>query len=976
MRVRDLTFRYSERRDPALREVNFDVAPGESVLVLGPSGSGKSTLTLCLDGLIPHVVEGEYEGIVQVGRLIAHESDVPRLARDVGLVFQDPESQFATLTVADEVAFGLESLAVPPETIEEASAQALAAVGLAGFDGRQLTTLSGGEKQRVALASVLAMGPRVIVLDEPSANLDPVGAVELFRHLRRMARDRGHTLIVIEHRLDELVEWIDSVLVLDACGRVLFRGDPREAFYERSAELTAAGVWRPRTTELVLSLKERGWPVPGRPLTIAETAAALADTPGLLRSLATSGVRGGPADAPESPAADAPTTGHGAVAGSNAAAPSGPAATPQPAAASNPAGASNPAPGSDGAVSPELPAIEVRDLTYRYDPAGPLVLEGVSLVIPEARVTAIVGANGAGKSTLAGLISGVLPTTPGSVFIGGRDTCSLEDRVRSTTVGHVFQNPEHQFVTNTVRGELVFSLTQHSSLGDSEVAHAALVDSWLDRFGLSELAEAGPFTLSQGQKRRLSVAAMLIRGQSVLVLDEPTFGQDRRQADRLISTLVEQSTLERRTMLMVTHDMRLVAEHADTVVVLVGGAVAFHGPPGRLFRDEALLRRAGLTVPAVGGLGSLLRELHGVQNEFVAPAELLLAAGFPIAGSSDETAPALEARESEHLHPASGLGATGTGGDGPRPALESSVTSQAVGAPRTVDPAGAPGAPDTVGALGAPDRDGGAGRTAAAVPTLDHYLRRRNPALKLVVLLLVSLMLTAVFDPYTPAAFLALGLVAGRVLGGLTPWSVARAVAPLLIAGVGVFVANILFNRLNEVSPALLVLGPVRVTEVALSTAASLTFRLLAFAVFSVVFVRTTDAGDLLLSLVHQVRLDERLVFGTMVGYRMLPLLTYEYGLIKAAHRVRGVRGGGGPVAAARRTWRYAIPLLAGAVRRAGRVAIAMDARAFGAGPRTYRRRSQVVAADWVFLVLGVAVPAGLILVLRLAGVTRFGIGV
>ncbi len=973
MRVRDLTFRYAERRDPALREISFDVVPGESVLVLGPSGSGKSTLTLCLDGLIPHVVEGEYEGIVEVGRLIAHESDVPRLARDVGLVFQDPESQFATLTVADEVAFGLESLAVSPEVIAEASGEALAAVGLAGFDGRRLTTLSGGEKQRVALASVLAMGPRVIVLDEPSANLDPAGAVELFRHLRRMARDGGHTLIVIEHRLDELVEWIDSVLVLDACGRVLFRGDPREAFYERSAELVAAGVWRPQTTELVLALKERGWPVPGRPLTIAETATALADTPGLFRSLGTVGAMGESAGAPDSAPAPVPAAGQGVATGPDGAAEPALAATLEQAAE------------SDGAVSSAMPAIEVRDLTYCYDPAGPAVLEGVSLAIPEARVTAIVGANGAGKSTLAGLISGVLAAAPGSVFIGGRDTCSLEDRVRSTTVGHVFQNPEHQFVTNTVRGELVFSLTQRSTLGSLEAAHAALVDSWLDRFGLSGLAEAGPFTLSQGQKRRLSVAAMLIRGQSVLVLDEPTFGQDRRQADRLISTLVEQSTLERRTILMVTHDMRLVAEYANNVVVLVEGGVAFQGPPSLLFRDEALLRRAGLTVPAVGMLGSLLRDLYGAENDFVASADLLLAVGLPGGGSDDATDPASETQDSEDRRSAPGSGAAGRGGDGLRPALESSVTSQAVGAPQTVGAPGAPAAQGGDGGVGAQGGDGapaaqggdgGVGGPAAAASGLGRYLSRRNPALKLVVLLLVSLMLTAVFDPYTPAAFLALGLVAGRVLGGLTPWSVARAVAPLLIAGVGVFVANILFNRLNEVSPALLVVGPVRVTEVALSTAASLTFRLLAFAVFSVVFVRTTDAGDLLLSLVHQVRLDERLVFGTMVGYRMLPLLTYEYGLIKAAHRVRGVREGGGPVAAARRTWRYAIPLLAGAVRRAGRVAIAMDARAFGAGPRTYRRRSRVVAADWVFLVLGVAVPAGLILVLRLAGVTRFGIGV
>jgi len=185
------------------------------------------------------------------------------LARQAGLVFQDPESQFCTLTVDDEIAFGLENLQTPPDEMENVIDRALAVVRLSGFRGRPLAHLSGGEKQRVALAAVLAMGPRLLVLDEPSANLDPAATAELFEILRGLAADRRHTIVIIEHKLDEVIEWVDSVLVLDGEGGLLYRGDPRGAFYDRRADLAAAGVWRPQTAELVASLREAGWQVPG-----------------------------------------------------------------------------------------------------------------------------------------------------------------------------------------------------------------------------------------------------------------------------------------------------------------------------------------------------------------------------------------------------------------------------------------------------------------------------------------------------------------------------------------------------------------------------------------------------------------------------------------------------------------------------------------------------------------------------------------
>jgi energy-coupling factor transport system permease protein len=257
------------------------------------------------------------------------------------------------------------------------------------------------------------------------------------------------------------------------------------------------------------------------------------------------------------------------------------------------------------------------------------------------------------------------------------------------------------------------------------------------------------------------------------------------------------------------------------------------------------------------------------------------------------------------------------------------------------------------------------------------FLDRVNPVFKLAGLLVLTVALTLFFDPVTPAAFLVLTAAGGRLFGGVRLRSVGRFLFPFAPAVAGVFLANILFNRLNATSPALWQVGSVRVTGPALVIAGSLSLRLLAFATLSMVFVRTTKPGDLVLSLVHQLRLSHRLAYGVLAGYRMLPLLSGEYALIRAAHRVRGVREAKGPAGELARARRYAVPLLAGAVRRAGRVALAMDARGFGAFPqRTYRRRMVVQSRDWVFLLSLLVVGAAVVAVLWAAGLARIGVGV
>ncbi len=553
--------------------------------MLGPSGSGKSTLTLCLDGLIPHLVEGDYSGQVVVAGLVVADSPVHVLAQQTGLVFQDPEAQFCTLTVEDEIAFGPENLGRSPEEIEAAIDRSLELVGLAGLRSRRLTQLSGGEKQRVALAAVLAMDPGVLVLDEPSANLDPQATSELFGLLGRLAAERRHTIVIIEHKLDDVIDWIDDVLVLDSEGGLLCCGGPEGTFYDRGPDLAASGVWLPQTAELVGALRRRGWDVPGRPLSVADTVAALSVTPGLPERLRLAGASVRCAAAGTA----APTSGE--------------------------------------------PLLRAENLSYTYEggQGAAEVLSQVSVTVERGTFLAIAGANGAGKTTLAALFSGVLEPPRGTVFLDGRDETEMPLRAISERVGHVFQNPEHQFVSDTVFGELAFSLTAKVGRRGRDSltpAQRQLAETWLERLGLLSLAEANPFSISQGQKRRLSVAAMLIRGQDCLFLDEPTLGQDERQVERLMA-MMEQFRADGGTVVMITHDMRLVAEHADELLVLSRGRPIYAGPPGDFFSRPQLVEQARLVLPVLGLVAKGLLGDAGVQAGLLTVRAFVEVAGDP-----------------------------------------------------------------------------------------------------------------------------------------------------------------------------------------------------------------------------------------------------------------------------------------------------------------------------------------------------------
>jgi len=469
--------RHPGRREWALRGVDLQVEAGERVLLLGPTGSGKSTLLTALAGLVDPAGGTETEGSLLVDGLD------PRRARDrSGLLFQDPESQIVMGRVGDDVAFGLENRCVPTDEIWPRVSAALAAVEFPYGTERRTDALSGGEQQRLALASTLALRPGLLLLDEPTANLDPDNAAAVRDVLGRILERSGATLVLVEHRVDEAVGLVDRVVVLDAGEGVVADGSPRDVFGERGTELAAAGVW-----------------VPGLP--------------------------------PPTP---------------------------------------------ERRVRPPSETLVVADVaTYRYPGAATDAVAGIDLQVRSSEAIAVLGPNGSGKSTLALLLAGLLPPRRGRVLAGealyaghGHEPIAgWPASILAARIGTVFQDPEHQFLASTVRDELLLGPRR---IGLDEVAAARRADELLERLGLGHLVAANPFTLSGGEKRRLSVASALATAPALLVLDEPTFGQDRRTWSELLELLAALRD-GGRGVCFVTHDRQFARALADRELTLGGG---------------------------------------------------------------------------------------------------------------------------------------------------------------------------------------------------------------------------------------------------------------------------------------------------------------------------------------------------------------------------------------------------------------------
>ncbi len=478
--LHDVTVRFGTRGEPELDAVSLQVAAGEHVVVAGPLGAGASTLLRLLNGVVPHLVAATVTGRIRVAGLDPLTLPVYAMAGHVGMVLDDPGLTATQGTVAEEVAFGLESLGIPAGAMRPRVATALHDVGLDGLDDRDPATLSGGEQQRLALASVLAMEPSLLVLDEPATNLDPAGAAALLAILRRLCVGRGVTVI----RADR-----------DACG-------------------ATSGATR------VVRLAAGRIAADGPP----DPDAAL----GLPAPLG-----------PRSP------TGHVVLA--------------------------------------------VSDVSLTYPGAATPALDGISLEVRAGEVLGMTGPNGSGKSTLARLATGLTQPDAGTVVVGGLDTrVRRPARERAAAAGLVFQDPRHQLLAATVREELALGLRALRTPEPEISRRTALI---AERFGLGPLLDRHPLRLGRATRKVVAVAAIRAMAPQLLVLDEPTIGAD--DALRLlIAQEIVDAAGEGTGVLVLSHDVRLLALVADRVLVVANGRITASGSPGVLLANSLALAGA------------------------------------------------------------------------------------------------------------------------------------------------------------------------------------------------------------------------------------------------------------------------------------------------------------------------------------------------------------------------------------------------
>jgi len=567
-----VTFTYHGAERAALRGVSLRLVAGEMIGIMGASGAGKSTLAKCLNRIVPAFEDGDFRGVVRIGGRALDGARVCDVASTVGMVFQDFESQLFSTNVAHEVAFAMEQIAMPHEDIAARITPALEAVGLAGFEDRDPTSLSGGEKQRLAIAAVLALRPRVIVLDEPTTDLDPEGKAEVFALIRQL-REQGLSLIVIEHEAEELRDCDRIVLVRD--GAVITEGPPADVM-TRLELLEECGV-HPPDLNRVLGM-----------LGIRAHAASIAEAEAMIRKAFQRIDRSREIPPRESPAHE--------LAASSAAITSDGVASRDPIHASSPA----------------QPLVEVQNLSFAY-PFGPRVLNSVNLRIEAGEFFAIIGQNGSGKTTLAKHLVGLLKSTEGQILLSGRDRATLRPAETAQEVGYVFQNPDHQIFAATVEDEVAFG-PRNFGLDHAEVERRCA--EVLEAVNLAGARDRDPFLLSKGERQRLAVASVLALRPRLLILDEPTTGLDYREQRRMMA-LVSQLNRSGIAIVIITHTPWLVAEYARRVVLMRKGTVLFDGGVREFFAQDELLRASSFRPPEVTALARRFGTVALRPEEFV-----------------------------------------------------------------------------------------------------------------------------------------------------------------------------------------------------------------------------------------------------------------------------------------------------------------------------------------------------------------------
>ncbi|MBR0278132.1 MAG: energy-coupling factor transporter ATPase [Clostridia bacterium] len=539
IKTENLTFSYfKESSKNVLDKINIEIEMGGFVAILGVNGSGKSTLAKHFNAI----------NLPQGGKVYVDKMDTSNdlltynIRQTVGMVFQNPDNQIVATVVEDDVAFAPENMGITPEEIRRRVDWAIDAVGMNKYKKVAPHLLSGGQKQRVAIAGILAMQPKYIVLDEPTAMLDPIGRREVINTLKKLNAKLGITVIIITHNMDEAVK-AERIVVMDE-GKIAMDGIPRDIFAD-VVKVKNSGLDVPQVTELIYELKKQGYNIDGNALTVDEAY-------NILKPFVKSGTYKSPYY-------------------------------------------------SNYKKNTE-PVIELKNVNFEYSVDGPFykkALENINLTIYKGDFIALIGHTGSGKSTLLQHLNCLLKPTSGEVIIGGVDVSKKKDNLRDirTKVGLVFQYPEYQLFEETVIKDISFS-PKNMGLSPSEIEERVkyacevvdIKDEWLDK---------SPFELSGGQKRRVAIAGILAMKPEILVLDEPTAGLDPRGKKNILDKIKKMHDEYNITIVIVSHDMEEAAKRADRIIVMNEGKIFADSTPQEVFSNYKGLEKIGLTAPQI-----------------------------------------------------------------------------------------------------------------------------------------------------------------------------------------------------------------------------------------------------------------------------------------------------------------------------------------------------------------------------------------
>lgn len=577
-----VSYLYPRSEAPVLKDISLAIYQGEFLGLIGPTGAGKTTLCLMLNGIVPQFYGGRFFGRVTLAGLDTLEHPVSTLARRVGTVFEDPETQLTATSVENEIAFALENLKVPREEILRRIPRVLAAVRLEGTRHKHPHELSGGQKQRLAIAAALALQPDLLILDEPTSQLDPVGAEEVFATVRELNRELGVTILMASHAAEEMAEYADRVVMLSH-GELVASGAPAE-IYREIEYLHAHHLRPPQVAATFYQMRQFG-------VDVSETPVRLSRGVELLQEM------------------------H----------------APRPLA---PALADLPAPPYD---PQKPPLLAVEEVHHTYDD-GTRALRGVSLDIRAGEYVLIIGQNGAGKSTLVKHFLKLLAPTRGVVRVSGIDTRELTVSGLARRIGYVAQHPDHQIFNATVEDEVAFALRH---LGRDEAEVAARVAASLGAMGLLAARERHPLALPRGDRARVVIAAVLAMQPEIIIFDEPTTGQDDRGAKAILE-ISKELHARGKTVIVITHHLYLMPDYAERVVVMGKGTILLDAPIRRAYHEVELLRSTYLAPPQAVLLARALCD--NVGRNGIPTVRLLLtpeevaacAAGHPLAPDGGE----------------------------------------------------------------------------------------------------------------------------------------------------------------------------------------------------------------------------------------------------------------------------------------------------------------------------------------------------